>query len=154
MRWYNATSFAFFCRLPCPLNPPFLKSGVASFHNSFPEAVKRVSQIALSELPENASEQDKADTTVKVYRGDITVKSDIENIFKDEKIWGVVHIAAHKAVGESGEKPIQYYENNITATINLLDVSSGFSSRQTPSIMLTPITIRSTRWWTDTDATT
>lgn len=82
---------------------------------------------------------------MKVYRGDITVKSDIENIFKDEKIWGVVHIAAHKAVGESGEKPIQYYENNITATINLLDVSSGFSSRQTPSIMLTPITIRSTR---------
>lgn len=36
----------------------------------------------------------------------------------------MIHVAAHKAVGESGEKPIQYYENNITATINLLSVST------------------------------
>lgn len=34
----------------------------------------------------------------------------------------MIHVAAHKAVGESGEKPIQYYENNITATVNLLEV--------------------------------
>lgn len=93
-----------------------------SFHNSFPEAVNRVSQIALSELPSDASEQDKADTKVNVYKGDITNKADIEQVFKKESIWGVIHVAAHKAVGESGEKPIQYYENNITATINLLEV--------------------------------
>ncbi len=65
-----------------------------------------------------------------MYQGDISIKSDIEQIFKDYApvggIYGVIHIAAHKAVGESAEKPIQYYENNITATINLLDVSSSY----------------------------
>jgi UDP-glucose 4-epimerase len=63
-----------------------------------------------------------------VFRGDITLKEDITQVFEAYKskggIWGVIHVAAHKAVGESGEKPIQYYENNITATINLLSVSS------------------------------
>jgi len=57
----------------------------------------------------------------------LTLKDDIENVFKAYQdkggIWGVIHVAAHKAVGESGEKPLQYYQNNITATINLLAVS-------------------------------
>lgn len=81
-----------------------------------------MSKIALSELPPNASEQDKADTKVNVYKGDITNRADIEQVFEKEKVWGVIHVAAHKAVGESGEKPIQYYENNISATVNLLEV--------------------------------
>ncbi|EGG03706.1 uncharacterized protein MELLADRAFT_49440 [Melampsora larici-populina 98AG31] len=108
--------------LCCLLTRKYKVVTIDNFHNSFPEAIKRVSKIALNELPTNSSDQDKLDTNVKVYKGDITNKSDIENIFKSEEIWGVIHIAAHKAVGESGEKPIQYYENNITATINLLDV--------------------------------
>ncbi|KAA1066158.1 UDP-glucose-4-epimerase [Puccinia graminis f. sp. tritici] len=95
-----------------------------SFHNSFPPAIVRVSRIALSELPNDASEDDKLYTNVTLYKGDITCKADIEKVFETEKVWGVIHIAAHKAVGESGEKPIQYYENNISATINLLDVRS------------------------------
>lgn len=108
--------------LCCLLTRKYKVVTIDNFHNSFPEAVKRVSKIALNELPTNSSDQEKSDTNVKVYKGDITNKSDVENIFKSEPIWGVIHIAAHKAVGESGEKPIQYYENNITATINLLDV--------------------------------
>ncbi|KAG0150343.1 hypothetical protein CROQUDRAFT_668642 [Cronartium quercuum f. sp. fusiforme G11] len=108
--------------LCCLLTRKYKVVTIDNFHNSFPEAIKRVSQIALSELPPDATDEDKADTTVKTYKGDITLKPDIERVFAAEKIWGVIHIAAHKAVGESGEKPIQYYENNITATINLLDV--------------------------------
>lgn len=85
--------------------------------------------MALKELPATATEQDKEDCVIDVFEGDISIKSDIENVFKAYAdiggIWGVIHIAAHKAVGESAEKPIQYYENNITATINLLDVRSA-----------------------------
>jgi len=112
--------------LCCLLTRRYKVVTIDNFHNSFPEAIKRVSQIALSELPADASEQDKADTKVEVFRGDITNKADIEQVFKTVPVWGVIHVAAHKAVGESGEKPIQYYENNITATINLLEILNRY----------------------------
>jgi hypothetical protein len=96
-------------------------------HNAFPNAIKAVSKIARDSLPADASEQDKADTEVAVFKGDITDRDDIERVFASYKdkggIWGVIHIAAHKAVGESGDKPVQYYKNNVAASINLLDVS-------------------------------
>lgn len=98
-----------------------------SYNNSFPEALNRVSQIALQELGPNASEQDKADSKVQVFKGDLKSASDVQAIFdhynkEGSGIWGVIHVAALKAVGESGEKPIEYYQNNISATISLLDV--------------------------------
>ncbi|KAH9463056.1 hypothetical protein Pst134EA_015143 [Puccinia striiformis f. sp. tritici] len=108
--------------LCCLLTKKYKVITIDNFHNSFPPAIERVSRIALDELPKDATEEDKKYTHITLYKGDITIKSDIENVFENENVWGVVHIAAHKAVGESGEKPIQYYENNITATINLLDV--------------------------------
>lgn len=87
-----------------------------------------MSSIALSELPANASQQDKADAEVKVFKGDLKNGSDVQAIFdhynqEGSGIWGVIHIAALKAVGESAEKPIEYYQNNIAATIGLLDVN-------------------------------
>lgn len=98
-----------------------------SFHNSFPTALKRVSKLAVEALPADASEEEKKACDVDVVKGDLTLKDDIEKVFKSYEskggIWGVIHVAAHKAVGESGEKPLQYYQNNITATINLLAVS-------------------------------
>jgi len=129
-----------------------------SYHNSFPEAIKRVSKIALSELGENASEEDKAATEVQVFKGDITNPADIDAIFKAYEgkggIWGMIHIAAHKAVGESGEVPIQYYKNNINATVNLLDVSTSLyalynqlSSRMAHSLWIAsaPVTLSTLR---------
>lgn len=90
-----------------------------------------MSKIAIEALPAGATDTDKADCTVDVVKGDLTLKEDIEKVFKAYEskggIHGVIHIAAHKAVGESGEKPIQYYENNITATINLLYVRRSLS---------------------------
>lgn len=99
-----------------------------SFGNSYPAALSRVSEIALNELPQGASEQDREDTVVKVFPGDLKNAADVQAIFHYYKkegnpIWGVIHVAALKAVGESGEKPIEYYQNNISATIGLLDVS-------------------------------
>ena len=103
-----------------------------SFDNSFPEALNRVSSIALSELPATASEQDKADSKVNVFKGDLKKATDVQAIFdhynkEGSGIWGVIHIAALKAVGESAEKPIEYYQNNIAATIGLLEVRSRYS---------------------------
>lgn len=64
---------------------------------------------------------------IEFFEGDLTLKADIDKVFAAYKprggIHGTIHLAAHKAVGESGEKPLQYYANNITATINLLEVS-------------------------------
>ena len=44
----------------------------------------------------------------------------LEGIFKEYNIESIIHFAAHKAVGESIEKPLMYYHNNITSTLNLL----------------------------------
>ncbi|KAK9900565.1 UDP-glucose 4-epimerase [Cystobasidium minutum MCA 4210] len=100
---------------------------IENFGNSYPAALSRVSEIALNELPKGASESDRDDTVVKVFPGDLKNAADIEAIFHYYKkegnpVWGVIHVAALKAVGESGEKPIEYYQNNISATIGLLDV--------------------------------
>lgn len=100
-----------------------------SFGNSYPAALARVSEIALNELPKGASDSDRDDTVVKVFPGDLKNAADVDAIFHYYKkegnpVWGVIHVAALKAVGESGEKPIEYYQNNISATIGLLDVSS------------------------------
>jgi len=59
---------------------------------------------------------------VKFYKADIRDKAALEEIFANEKIDGVIHFAGLKAVGESVQKPMMYYENNITGTLNLMDV--------------------------------
>src|SRR5690606_31986520 len=43
-------------------------------------------------------------------------------LFNQYKFDGIIHFAAHKAVGESVEKPLMYYRNNIMGLINLLEV--------------------------------
>ncbi len=54
---------------------------------------------------------------------DICDKSAIENVFKKyPEISGIIHFAASKAVGESVEKPLLYYRNNITSLLNLLEL--------------------------------
>jgi len=51
---------------------------------------------------------------------DLKNKIDISNFFKTHEIQGVIHFAASKAVGESVNQPLKYYENNITTLIYLL----------------------------------
>ena len=59
---------------------------------------------------------------VKFYFADIRDRAALENIFENEKIDSVIHFAGLKAVGESVQKPWEYYDNNITGTLTLLDV--------------------------------
>ncbi|RKM55172.1 UDP-glucose 4-epimerase GalE [Butyrivibrio sp. X503] len=59
---------------------------------------------------------------VPFYETDIRDREGLEEIFTKEKIDGVIHFAGLKAVGESVEKPWEYYDNNITGTLTLVDV--------------------------------
>ncbi len=59
---------------------------------------------------------------VPFYEADIRDRVALENIFKKESIDSVIHFAGLKAVGESVEKPLEYYDNNIAGTLILLDV--------------------------------
>jgi len=54
----------------------------------------------------------------------------LEAVFKKYKISAVIHFAGLKAVSESIEKPIEYYDNNITGTINLCNVMNQFGVKK------------------------
>ena len=53
------------------------------------------------------------------YNTDMLDYNGVDRIFKENEISAVIHFAGLKAVGESVEKPLEYYENNITGTINI-----------------------------------
>ncbi|MBM7833069.1 UDP-glucose 4-epimerase GalE [Clostridium sardiniense] len=57
---------------------------------------------------------------IKFYNIDLTDFNGINEVFNNEDIDSVIHFAALKAVGESVEKPLEYYNNNIIGTLNLL----------------------------------
>ena len=59
---------------------------------------------------------------IPFYQVDIRDKKALLEIFKVEQPTGVIHFAALKAVGESTQIPLTYYENNITGTLTLLRV--------------------------------
>lgn len=59
---------------------------------------------------------------VTFYEGDILDRDSLHAMFETEKIEAVIHCAALKAVGESVRKPLEYYNNNISGTLTLLDV--------------------------------
>ncbi|WP_397447636.1 UDP-glucose 4-epimerase GalE [Polaribacter sp. R77954] len=51
---------------------------------------------------------------------DLRVKNDVKHFFDTNKVDGIIHFAAYKAVGESMGKPLEYYENNINSLVYLL----------------------------------
>lgn len=83
-----------------------------NFHNSKPEAVRRIEELALKALPADATEQDKADCAVELIQADLRDSAAVEKVFADrpanDRIYAVILIGALKAVGESSEIPIEY----------------------------------------------
>ncbi|NLS13514.1 UDP-glucose 4-epimerase GalE [Vibrio sp. SM6] len=59
-------------------------------------------------------------TRPEFYQGDIRDSAILETIFAQHRIDAVIHFAGLKAVGESVEKPLMYYENNVAGTLNLV----------------------------------
>ncbi len=77
-----------------------------NLYNSSNEAISRIKEIANKDF--------------KFYETDLTDLSKTEKIFEENKdITAIIHFAAYKAVGESVEKPLEYYDNNLTCTLNL-----------------------------------
>lgn len=76
--------------------------------NSSAESLRRVAQITGKEVP--------------FINGDVCDEALMEKVFSENEIDCVIHFAGLKAVGESVEKPLAYYSNNLTSTMNLCKV--------------------------------
>lgn len=81
---------------------------VDNFSNSKPEVLKRIKEITGKDF--------------KFYQVDLLDKDSLEQVFAENKIDAVVHFAGLKAVGESVQVPLRYYQNNITGTLVLCEV--------------------------------
>lgn len=77
-----------------------------NFCNSHPEALRRIEQITGKKIT--------------AITGDIRDQAAIEKALKDYGCEAVIHFAGLKAVGESVEKPLEYYDNNVIGTHRLL----------------------------------
>lgn len=64
------------------------------------------------------------------YEGDVRDEELLRSIFKSHKIDAVIHFAGLKAVGESVEKPLEYYQNNLDSTLVLLGVMREFKVKR------------------------
>lgn len=82
---------------------------VDNFVNSKPEALKAIKKITGKDF--------------EFYEVDLRNEEELENVFEENKdITAVIHFAGLKAVGESVEKPLEYYDNNINGTLVLLEL--------------------------------
>lgn len=84
--------------------------------NSSEESVKRVEELTGKKIV--------------FYKGDCRDKAVLERIFEENDIYAVIHFAGLKAVGESCEKPILYYENNLMANLALAEVMAKFNCKK------------------------
>ncbi len=81
---------------------------VDNFYNCKKSSIDRIKALVGRDFP--------------YYECDIRDREGLDKIFKKEKIDSVIHFAGLKAVGESVQKPLEYFDNNITGTLVLLDV--------------------------------
>lgn len=64
------------------------------------------------------------------YELDVCDKQGLRKVFEQESIEVAIHFAGYKAVGESVQKPVMYYENNIMSTLALVEVMSEFNVKK------------------------
>ena len=64
------------------------------------------------------------------YELDVCDKQGLRKVFEQESIEAAIHFAGYKAVGESVQKPVMYYENNIMSTLALVEVMSEFKVKK------------------------
>ncbi len=84
--------------------------------NSSKESVARVEQITGKK--------------VKFYEADMRSVEDLEKIFSENAIDVIIHFAGLKAVGESCVKPFEYYENNISGTLNVISMMRKYNVKK------------------------
>ena len=98
------------------LNAGYQVVVVDNLYNASEKAVERVKEITGKDLT--------------FYKADIRDKEAMNAIFDKEEIESVIHFAGLKAVGESVQKPIEYYHNNITGTLLLCDIMRKYDCRK------------------------
>ena len=89
---------------------------VDDFSNSKPVVLDRIKKIT--------------GKSVTFYEGNVCNKDILRKIFHENKIDAVIHFAGYKAVGESVEKPLMYFRNNIDSTLSLLEVMTEFNVKK------------------------
>ncbi len=67
---------------------------------------------------------------VTFYKADMLKPEELRPIFEAHKFDAVIHFAGLKAVGESVQKPLSYYQNNLTGTINLCELMAEFGCKK------------------------
>jgi len=88
---------------------------IDNLSNSSLEAIKRVERIT--------------DKNITFYENNLLDKEAVRKIFTDHDIDSVIHFAGYKAVGESVNEPLMYYNNNITSTLVLCDIMNEHGVR-------------------------
>lgn len=89
---------------------------VDNFSNSKPEALNRIKKITGKDFA--------------FYEADLLDLAALEKIFEENKIDAVIHFAGLKAVGESVQKPVEYYHNNITGTLMLIKAMRKYGCKK------------------------
>lgn len=89
---------------------------VDNFSNSSPDVLNKIREITNKDF--------------KFYEVDLLDEENLEKVFKEKQIESVIHFAGLKAVGESVEKPIEYYHNNITGTLILLKLMKKYNCKK------------------------
>lgn len=90
---------------------------VDNFSNSKPEMLNKIRKITNKDF--------------KFYEVDLLDRENLDKVFAENSdIESVIHFAGLKAVGESVEKPIEYYHNNITGTLILLDIMKKYNCKK------------------------
>ena len=87
-----------------------------NFCNSTPEAVEAIKTITGKDFP--------------FYECDMLDYDGFKKIFEENKLDAVIHFAGLKAVGESVEKPLEYYHNNLSGTLNLLRLMREYNVKK------------------------
>lgn len=85
---------------------------VDNLSNSSTKVLERIEQIT--------------NKTVTFVKADVCDENALEQVFSEHKIDAVIHFAGLKAVGESSEIPLAYYQNNVSGTITLLRVMARY----------------------------
>ncbi len=98
------------------LNSDYEVVVIDNLYNSCEEALERVEKITGKSLT--------------FYEGDLLDRDFLDRVFDKERPEAVIHFAGYKAVGESVQKPIEYYHNNITGTLLLCDIMRKYDCRK------------------------
>ncbi len=95
--------------------------GFDNYYNSSPESAEAIIKLA----NQNGSTND-----FFMYEADLTDKESMRKVFENHRIDAVIHFAGLKAVGESVEKPLFYYRNNVYGTLNLLELMQEYGVKK------------------------